>query len=105
MIENILANLKIERLNPMQEASINAWKEGKDLILLSPTGSGKTYALPISACSTDRKSSLLFQRSRICSSVPCIVLYKVMYRHSHLEPESAKIKKIILTPCNLAKMW
>ena len=46
-----------------------------------------------------------FQRSRICSSVPCIVLYKVMYRHSHLEPESAKIKKIILTPCNLAKMW
>ena len=34
MIENILANLKIERLNPMQEASINAWKEGKDLILL-----------------------------------------------------------------------
>ena len=29
MIENILANLKIERLNPMQEASINAWKEGK----------------------------------------------------------------------------
>ena len=48
---------------------------------------------------------VLFQRSRICSSVPCIVLYKVMYRHSHLEPESAKIKKIILTPCNLAKMW
>ena len=49
MIENILANLKIERLNPMQEASINAWKEGKDLILLSPTGSGKTlaYLLPL----------------------------------------------------------
>ena len=32
-----LANLKIETLNPMQEASIDAWKEGKDLILLSPT--------------------------------------------------------------------
>ena len=49
MIENILANLKIERLNPMQEASIDAWKEGKDLILLSPTGSGKTlaYLLPL----------------------------------------------------------
>ena len=30
MIENILANLKIERLNPMQEASIDAWKKGKD---------------------------------------------------------------------------
>ncbi len=49
MIENILAHLKIERLNPMQEASIDAWKEGKDLILLSPTGSGKTlaYLLPL----------------------------------------------------------
>ena len=42
-------NLKIESLNPMQEASIDAWKEGKDLILLSPTGSGKTlaYLLPL----------------------------------------------------------
>ena len=49
MIKNILANLKIEQLNPMQEASIDAWKEGKDLILLSPTGSGKTlaYLLPL----------------------------------------------------------
>ena len=37
-----LESLKIESLNPMQEASIDAWKEGKDLILLSPTGSGKT---------------------------------------------------------------
>ena len=44
-----LSNLKIEALNPMQEASIDAWREGKDLILLSPTGSGKTlaYLLPL----------------------------------------------------------
>ena len=44
-----LVNLKIEALNPMQEAAIDAWKEGKDLILLSPTGSGKTlaYLLPL----------------------------------------------------------
>lgn len=44
-----LSNLKIETLNPMQEAAIDAWKEGKDLILLSPTGSGKTlaYLLPL----------------------------------------------------------
>ena len=34
-----LENLKIETLNPMQEASIDAWREEKDLILLSPTGS------------------------------------------------------------------
>lgn len=50
MIQKILANLKIDRLNPMQESAVAAWKEeGKDLILLSPTGSGKTlaYLLPL----------------------------------------------------------
>ena len=48
-ISQALDNLKIEALNPMQEASIDAWREGKDLILLSPTGSGKTlaYLLPL----------------------------------------------------------
>ena len=48
-ISQALENLKIEALNPMQEASIDAWHEGKDLILLSPTGSGKTlaYLLPL----------------------------------------------------------
>lgn len=48
-ITQALANLKIEVLNPMQEASIDAWREGNDLILLSPTGSGKTlaYLLPL----------------------------------------------------------
>ena len=43
-IKDVLAALAIEQLNPMQEASIDAWKEGKDQILLSPTGSGKTLA-------------------------------------------------------------
>ena len=44
-----LNNLQIESLNPMQEASMDAWKDGKDLILLSPTGTGKTlaYLLPL----------------------------------------------------------
>ena len=48
-ITQALESLKIESLNPMQEASIDAWREGKDLILLSPTGSGKTlaYLLPL----------------------------------------------------------
>ncbi len=48
-LSQALENLKIETLNPMQEASIDAWREGKDLILLSPTGSGKTlaYLLPL----------------------------------------------------------
>ena len=49
IISQALENLKIEALNPMQEASVDAWKDGKDLILLSPTGSGKTlaYLLPL----------------------------------------------------------
>lgn len=48
-ISQALESLGIEALNPMQEASIDAWREGKDLILLSPTGSGKTlaYLLPL----------------------------------------------------------
>ena len=48
-IQTILANLKIEHLNPMQQASLKAFQEGRDLILLSPTGSGKTlaYLLPL----------------------------------------------------------
>ena len=39
-----LEGLKIDTLNPMQESTIEAWREGSDLILLSPTGSGKTLA-------------------------------------------------------------
>ena len=41
---DILANLKIESLNPMQEAVGQAYGECKSLIILSPTGSGKTLA-------------------------------------------------------------
>ena len=46
---DILSNLKIEQLNEMQEASIDAIKHNKDVILLSATGSGKTLAflLPV----------------------------------------------------------
>jgi superfamily II DNA/RNA helicase len=40
----ILNNLKIQSLNQMQEASIEAHKKNKDIILLSNTGSGKTLA-------------------------------------------------------------
>lgn len=47
-IENILSNLKIDALNDMQLASIEANKTHKDVILLSATGSGKTlgFLLP-----------------------------------------------------------
>ncbi len=40
----ILRNLKIEQLTPMQEAAQDAYQSNQDLVLLSPTGSGKTLA-------------------------------------------------------------
>lgn len=43
-LQDILRNLQIEQLNPMQEATREAYRENKDLVLLSPTGSGKTLA-------------------------------------------------------------
>jgi ATP-independent RNA helicase DbpA len=48
-IEKILSNFKIEALNEMQLAAIEANKKNKDIILLSSTGSGKTLAflLPV----------------------------------------------------------
>src|ERR1035437_8420731 len=48
-IEKILSNFKIEALNEMQLASIEANEKHNDIILLSSTGSGKTLAflLPI----------------------------------------------------------
>lgn len=41
---DILRNLRIEQLTPMQEAARDAYQLDKDLVLLSPTGSGKTLA-------------------------------------------------------------
>ena len=35
-IKDVLAALAIEQLNPMQEASIDAWKEGKDRYYFHP---------------------------------------------------------------------
>ena len=48
-LENILTNLKIDALNEMQMASLEANKKKEDIILLSATGSGKTLAflLPV----------------------------------------------------------
>jgi superfamily II DNA/RNA helicase len=41
---SILANLGIKKLNPMQEAAIEAISASNELLLLSDTGSGKTLA-------------------------------------------------------------
>ena len=42
MIEKTLKNLKIAELNEMQLAAIDAGNKSSDIVLLSPTGSGKT---------------------------------------------------------------
>jgi len=42
MLQKVLENLKIASLNTMQLATIEAAKKSTDIILLSPTGSGKT---------------------------------------------------------------
>ncbi|MCE3278645.1 MAG: helicase [Bacteroidetes bacterium] len=49
MIQQVLKNLKISELNAMQKATIEASAKANDLILLSPTGSGKTlgFLLPV----------------------------------------------------------
>lgn len=49
MLQKVLENLKIASLNEMQLATIEASKKSNDIILLSPTGSGKTlgFLLPI----------------------------------------------------------
>jgi ATP-independent RNA helicase DbpA len=49
MIEKVLGNLKITSLNEIQEAAISTANKGKDVVLLAPTGSGKTigFLLPV----------------------------------------------------------
>jgi ATP-independent RNA helicase DbpA len=48
-VKEILANFKIESLNQMQQASIEANEKNDNIILLSATGSGKTlgFLLPV----------------------------------------------------------
>ena len=48
-IQQTLAHLGLSALTPMQQAAHRAWTDGRDLVLLSPTGTGKTlaYLLPL----------------------------------------------------------
>ncbi|MCX2479199.1 DEAD/DEAH box helicase [Pedobacter sp. MC2016-15] len=49
MVEKVLGNLKITSLNDMQQSAMAAADKGKDVVLLAPTGSGKTigFLLPV----------------------------------------------------------
>jgi len=54
----ILAKLKIESLNPMQESAYEAVRNNQEVILLSPTGTGKTLAFVLPILSVlDQKSN------------------------------------------------
>lgn len=44
IIKSALSNLSIEELNDMQQETLREFPKRKDLVLLSPTGSGKTIA-------------------------------------------------------------
>ncbi len=67
-IEKILSNLKIDTLNEMQLASIEANEKHDDVVLLSSTGSGKTIAflLPIIKLldNVDKTQALIIVPSR-----------------------------------------
>jgi superfamily II DNA/RNA helicase len=50
-VDTILSNMKIDKLNEMQLAAMDAGQKDNDMVLLSATGSGKTIAflMPIVA--------------------------------------------------------
>jgi superfamily II DNA/RNA helicase len=65
VVKNILSNLGIEQLNPMQDAAFKSIQEESEVLLLAPTGSGKTLAflLPV-----------LFQLKADIPTVQCLIL-------------------------------
>ena len=67
-ISQILSNLKIDSLNEMQKASIEANEKHSDVILLSATGTGKTIAFLLPILSLIDEASLLTQAMIIVPS-------------------------------------
>jgi superfamily II DNA/RNA helicase len=66
--KEILANLKIDALNEMQVASLEANKKDEDVILLSATGSGKTLAFLLSILENIKKGNKNTQALIVCPS-------------------------------------
>lgn len=56
--KEILWNLKIDSLTAMQNTAIEAFRKNDNIVLLSPTGSGKTltYLLPLAQCLSSDKT-------------------------------------------------
>lgn len=68
LIEHSLRNLKIEALNEMQVASLEANKHSSAVVLLSDTGSGKTIAFLLPVLQLLRKDSRVTQAMIITPS-------------------------------------
>ena len=66
--KEILANLKIDALNEMQLASLEANKKDEDVILLSATGSGKTLAFLLPVLEKIKKGNKNTQALIVCPS-------------------------------------
>ncbi len=66
--KEILANLKIDTLNEMQVASLEANKKDEDVILLSATGSGKTLAFLLPILENIKKGNKNTQALIVCPS-------------------------------------
>lgn len=64
-LHELLSNLKIEKLNPLQEQVIAKAKSGDDLMVLAPTGSGKTLAFLI---------PVLYHLNKAQKGVQCLIL-------------------------------
>jgi superfamily II DNA/RNA helicase len=59
-LQDVLKNLKFSELNKMQQATLEAFKKSTDLVLLSPTGSGKTvgFLLPVLQAIKNQKNGV-----------------------------------------------
>ena len=79
-LENILSNLQIDALNPMQEATIDAFGINKELILLSATGSGKTLAFLLPVLETLVKTNTKTQAIIIVPSRELAIQIELVFK-------------------------
>lgn len=78
--KEILANLKIDALNEMQVASLEANKKNEDVILLSATGSGKTLAFLLPILDNIKKDNKNTQALIVCPSRELAIQIEQVFR-------------------------